>query len=355
MESWRAAPGVFWTFVLPGGLWLAVFFLVPLALVWLIAFGERVGPADIELTWTLANYRAALDPLYLGLFVKSFWVALAATAICLVASFPVALALSFAPARLKPIGIGAVSIFYPTCNGDVPEGWYRSSLRLMTSDPNQPEVAYPISCLVDGTPPRLNFANLEPNGLTGWYTRPGGALIWADDPESEDMVESISCTRGEQTFSASGRSVQVSLMPEGTVVLSCTARDLVGNVATVEHTVKVDTRRPSLTSTVSPPMNRDGWSNAASTTVSFACDDPVPGSGVANPPPAVILTEETADTRVDSGECADVAGNTAQPLRVTVRIDQTAPSVTARSLREPNAAGWHREEPAIDFQCAEVY
>jgi spermidine/putrescine transport system permease protein len=88
---------------LPGGLWLAVFFLVPLALVWLIAFGERAGPADIELTWTLANYRAALDPLYLGLFVKSFWVALVATAICLVASFPVALALSFAPVRLKPI------------------------------------------------------------------------------------------------------------------------------------------------------------------------------------------------------------------------------------------------------------
>ena len=103
MESWRAAPGVFWAFVLPGGLWLALFFLVPLGLVWLIAFGERAGPADIELTWTLANYRAALDPLYLGLFAKSFWVALAATAICLVASFPVALALSFAPARLKPI------------------------------------------------------------------------------------------------------------------------------------------------------------------------------------------------------------------------------------------------------------
>src|SRR3712207_7556667 len=103
MESWRAAPRVFWTFVLPGGLWLAVFFMVPLALVWLVAFGERVGPADIELTWTLANYRAVLDPLYLGLFVKSFWVALVATAICLVASFPVALALSFAPARLKPI------------------------------------------------------------------------------------------------------------------------------------------------------------------------------------------------------------------------------------------------------------
>ena len=259
------------------------------------------------------------------------------------------------PARLKPIGIGAVSIFYPTCNGDVAEGWYRSSLRLMTSDPNQPEIAYPISCLVDGTPPRLNFANLEPNGLNGWYTRPGGALIRADDPESEDMVESISCTRGEQTFSASGRSVRVSLMPEGTVVLSCSARDIVGNVADpVEHTVKVDTRRPLLTAGVSPPMNADGWSNGASTTVSFTCADPMPGSGVASPPPEVILTDETAGTELESGPCVDVAGNATPSVRATVRIDQTVPLVTARLLRDANAAGWHREEPAVGFECDEV-
>ena len=63
----------------------------------------RQGPADIVITWTLANYRAAFDPLYLGLFLKSFWVALVATAICLLVSFPVALAVSFAPARLKPL------------------------------------------------------------------------------------------------------------------------------------------------------------------------------------------------------------------------------------------------------------
>lgn len=103
MESWRAAPAVFWTFLLPGALWLALFFLAPLVLVWLIAFGERAGPVEIDITWTLANYREALDPLYLGLFVKSLGIAVLATAICLVISFPVALALSFAPARLKPI------------------------------------------------------------------------------------------------------------------------------------------------------------------------------------------------------------------------------------------------------------
>ena len=35
MESWREQPVVFWTFLLPGGLWLLGFFLAPLTLVWL--------------------------------------------------------------------------------------------------------------------------------------------------------------------------------------------------------------------------------------------------------------------------------------------------------------------------------
>ena len=103
MESWRNQPWVFWTFLLPGAIWLLVFFLVPLGFIWVIAFGERSGPADIVVTWTWANYIQALDPLYLGLFLKSFWIALVSTALCLVLSFPVALAVSFAPARIKPL------------------------------------------------------------------------------------------------------------------------------------------------------------------------------------------------------------------------------------------------------------
>jgi spermidine/putrescine transport system permease protein len=103
MESWHQEPRVFWTFILPGGLWLLAFFLAPLALVWLISFGEKAGPVDVVITWTLDNYRAALDPLYLGLFWRSLWIAALATAICLVVGFPVALAISFAPPRLKPI------------------------------------------------------------------------------------------------------------------------------------------------------------------------------------------------------------------------------------------------------------
>jgi spermidine/putrescine transport system permease protein len=103
MESWREQPVVFWTFLLPGGLWLLGFFLAPLTLVWLFSFGERSGPVDILITGTLDNYLRALDPIYLGLLWKSFWIAALATAIVLVVAFPVALVVSFAPPQLKPL------------------------------------------------------------------------------------------------------------------------------------------------------------------------------------------------------------------------------------------------------------
>ncbi len=90
-------------FLLPGGLWLVLFFLAPLSLIWAFSFGERSGPADIIITGTLANYLEAVDPLYLKIFWKSVWIAAAATALALIIGFPVALAISFAPARIKPI------------------------------------------------------------------------------------------------------------------------------------------------------------------------------------------------------------------------------------------------------------
>jgi spermidine/putrescine transport system permease protein len=103
MESWRQQPVVFWTFLLPGGLWLLGFFLAPLALVWVMSFSERSGPVDILITGTLDNYLRALDPIYLGLFWKSFWIAGLATVLVLIVSFPIALAVSFAPPRAKAL------------------------------------------------------------------------------------------------------------------------------------------------------------------------------------------------------------------------------------------------------------
>ncbi|MEM8949176.1 MAG: ABC transporter permease [Pseudomonadota bacterium] len=103
MESWRQHPLVFWAFLLPGGLWLVLFFLAPLSLIWAFSFGERTGVVDIAVTGTLANYIEAFDPLYLKIFWKSFWIAVIATLVALIIGFPIALAISFAPPTVKPI------------------------------------------------------------------------------------------------------------------------------------------------------------------------------------------------------------------------------------------------------------
>ena len=103
MDDWRIRPRVFWAFFLPPTLWLAAFFLAPLALVWGFSFGEKRGLVEIAINGTVENYVRALDPLYLRIFGKSFWFAALTTLICLVVALPVAIAITFAPPRWKPI------------------------------------------------------------------------------------------------------------------------------------------------------------------------------------------------------------------------------------------------------------
>lgn len=103
MDDWKRHPLVFWLFSIPPTFWLFLFFLVPLALIWVFSFGEKRGIVDIETTWTLANYARSLEPIYLQIFAKSFWFAGVTTLICLLIGFPVAIAITFAPARWRPI------------------------------------------------------------------------------------------------------------------------------------------------------------------------------------------------------------------------------------------------------------
>jgi len=103
VDSWRRNPLVFWIFSIPPSVWLVAFFLAPLALVWVMSFGEKRGIIDIAITGTLDNYWRALDPLYLQIFAKSFWFAGITTVISLLAAFPIALAITFASPRWKPI------------------------------------------------------------------------------------------------------------------------------------------------------------------------------------------------------------------------------------------------------------
>ena len=82
--------------------WLLAFFLVPLAIVWAYSFGHNEGLTAIRISGTFANYSHALEPLYLGIFLKSVAVAALTTLICLIVGFPVAMAIAFAQPKNKP-------------------------------------------------------------------------------------------------------------------------------------------------------------------------------------------------------------------------------------------------------------
>lgn len=96
VRDWREDKRLFWTSAIPPVAWFAVFFVIPMALVWGYSVGEITGPLKVSFTGTFANYARAFEPEVVKVMLDSVWVAGLATLICLVAGFPVALAMTFA-------------------------------------------------------------------------------------------------------------------------------------------------------------------------------------------------------------------------------------------------------------------
>jgi spermidine/putrescine transport system permease protein len=89
--------------VLPPAITLIVLFGVPLLLVLAVSFASRGTYGGIEWIGTLTNYTSIADQLYLMIFWRSLWLAVATTAICLIMGFPMAYAIARAPKRWQGI------------------------------------------------------------------------------------------------------------------------------------------------------------------------------------------------------------------------------------------------------------
>lgn len=81
-------------FLLPGWLWMAVLFAGPFAIVLAYSFLTRGVYGGVEHPWTVESYQRLVDPLYLEVLLRSFVMALVATALCLLFAFPAALFIS---------------------------------------------------------------------------------------------------------------------------------------------------------------------------------------------------------------------------------------------------------------------
>ena len=102
LQDWKSQKRPFAAIATAPVFWLALFFVVPMGIVWLYSFGQNSGPATIEISGTLDNYKRATEWLYLSIFLKSLAVAALTTLICLIVGFPVAMAITFAAPKWRP-------------------------------------------------------------------------------------------------------------------------------------------------------------------------------------------------------------------------------------------------------------
>jgi spermidine/putrescine transport system permease protein len=95
--------------MLPGGLWLALFFVVPLVSLLSASLYDPNGSVETGYTVTghWQNYVGALQD-YAKPFGRSLWYALLTTAFCLVLGYPLAYAIAFKAGRWKNVMLALV-------------------------------------------------------------------------------------------------------------------------------------------------------------------------------------------------------------------------------------------------------
>lgn len=162
----------------------------------------------------------------------------------------------------------------------------------------------------DTTPPTITlFSRLPAANGNGWNNS-DVAVTWS----CTDLVGVVSALVS-QTVSTEGAGQSAT----GT----CT--DTSGNSASATvNDINIDKTAPTVSASVSPAPNANGWNNT-DVTVSFSGSDGL--SGIASCSSPVTLSSEGAGQSA-SGSCTDLAGNSASATASGINIDKTAPSVS---------------------------
>ena len=162
---------------------------------------------------------------------------------------------------------------------------------------------------IDRTLPTIAVA-LTPPPAGGWITTPVTAHFTCTDGGSGI----VTCPADHVVATEGARQT-----------ITGTVTDRAGNTASVTSPAfDVDFTPPSITYTMDPPSNADGWNSKGPVTVSFQCSDGA--SGVANCPAPQVVAAETAQQLVTVA-ATDRAGNSRE-ITATVKLDMTAPFVS---------------------------
>jgi spermidine/putrescine transport system permease protein len=107
--------GAFWRrFLVPGALWLVLFFAVPFGITIAISLGQATELGGVLYGFDAGNYADALDPLFAPVLLRSVGYAAATTILCLLIGYPVAYCIARYGGRYKHALIAAVLLPFLT-------------------------------------------------------------------------------------------------------------------------------------------------------------------------------------------------------------------------------------------------
>lgn len=160
------------------------------------------------------------------------------------------------------------------------DGQKVATFTVTSNDPDEGSLSWPVWCLVDTTPPSLEFIQ-SPDGRNGWFvTSPAPLQVRGIDPESGDRVKRIFCSdNGASTLDwPNGSFASFSIGPEGTHAISCQGTDVANNTSApgaFTTSVKIDVTPPETTKGDGP----SGTSDQTAFTFSFGGTDALSGVG----------------------------------------------------------------------------
>jgi len=132
-------------------------------------------------------------------------------------------------------------------------------------------------------------------------------------------------------------------------VISGTATDAAGNTATASVTLNIDKTTPIITAKTEQIPSADGWIGGAAI-ITFECNDE--NSGIATcPSPITVLNDGVAD--FPHLRAVDRAGNVGE-TSASVKVDSTAPTITATLDPAPNTIGWNNFNVTVAFECRDA-
>ncbi len=168
--------------------------------------------------------------------------------------------------------------------------------------------------------------------------------------DADDALAGVKGTYYKLNGGAEQTGTSVAISSDGIHSLDFWSVDRAGNVEPTKTVqVKIDKTKPSINHTQAPAANDNGWNNT-NVKVTFICSDDG-GSGIKSCTDAVTVQTEGKNQAV-IGTAVDNAGNsTTDPA--TVSIDKTPPTITAAADRDPNAAGWYKDDVTVSFTCSD--